>query len=57
VATVSADELKAEYEKRIKEFSAPEERRASHILLSVDKDEKGQPKAAAKTRYARKPRH
>lgn len=48
VATVSADELKAEYEKRIKEFSAPEERRASHILLSVDKDEKGQLKAAAK---------
>jgi len=45
---VAADELKAEYEKRIKEFSAPEERRASHILLSVDKDDKGQPKAASK---------
>ncbi len=47
-ATASADEIKAEYDKRLKEFSAPEERRASHILLSVEKDDKGQPKAASK---------
>jgi len=47
-AAVSADEVKTEYDKRVKEFSAPEERRASHILLSVDKDDKGQPKAASK---------
>jgi peptidyl-prolyl cis-trans isomerase D len=46
--TVSADEVKGDYDKRIKEFSAPEERRASHILLSFDKDDKGQPKAASK---------
>ncbi len=45
---VSPEEIKGEYDKRIKEFSAPEERRASHILLSVDKDDKGQPKAASK---------
>lgn len=47
-ANVTADEVKTEYDKRLKEFSAPEERRASHILLSVDKDEKGKPKAASK---------
>ena len=46
--TVTPDEVKAEYDKRLKEFSAPEERRASHVLLSVDKDEKGKPKAAAR---------
>lgn len=47
-ATVSPDDTKGEYAKRVKEFSAPEERRASHILLSVEKDDKGQPKAASK---------
>ena len=47
-AVVSVEEVKGEYDRRLKEFSAPEERRASHILLSVDKDEKGQPKAASK---------
>ena len=47
-AVVTPEEIKAEYDKRIKEFSAPEERRASHILLSVEKDEKGQPKTASK---------
>ena len=47
-ASSTPEEVKTEYEKRMKEFSAPEERRASHILLSVDKDEKGQPKAASK---------
>ncbi len=47
-AVVTPEELKAEYDKRLKEFSAPEERRASHILLSVEKDEKGQPKTASK---------
>ena len=47
-AVVTPDEVKGEYDKRLKEFSAPEERRASHILLSVEKDEKGQPKAASK---------
>ena len=46
--SVTGEEVKAEYEKRVKEFSAPEERRASHILLSVDKDDKGQLKAASK---------
>ena len=46
--TVSPDDTKGEYAKRVKEFSAPEERRASHILLSVEKDDKGQPKAASK---------
>lgn len=45
---VLPEEIKGEYDKRIKEFSAPEERRASHILLSVDKDDKGQLKAASK---------
>ena len=45
---VTADEIKGEYDKRVKEFSAPEERRASHILLSFDKDDKGQPKTASK---------
>lgn len=45
---IPPEELKGEYDRRIKEFSAPEERRASHILLSVDKDEKGVPKAASK---------
>jgi len=48
VATVSADEVKGEYDKRVKEFTAPEERRASHVLISIDKDDKGQPKAGAK---------
>lgn len=47
-ATVSADEVKGEYDKRVKEFTAPEERRASHVLISIDKDDKGQPKAGAK---------
>ena len=47
-AVVTPEEVKGEYDKRLKEFSAPEERRASHILLSVEKDEKGQPKAASK---------
>ena len=47
-AVVTPDEVKGEYDKRLKEFSAPEERRASHILLSVEKDEKGQPKVASK---------
>ena len=47
-AAVTPEEVKGEYDKRLKEFSAPEERRASHILLSVEKDEKGQPKAASK---------
>ncbi len=47
-ATITPEEVKGEYDKRLKEFSAPEERRASHILLSVDKDEKGQPKPASK---------
>ncbi len=46
--TVSAEEVKGEYDKRIKEFSAPEERRASHILLSFEKDAKGQPVTASK---------
>ena len=45
---VTPEEVKGEYDKRLKEFSAPEERRASHVLLSVDKDEKGQPKVASK---------
>ena len=47
-AVVTPEEVKGEYDKRLKEFSAPEERRASHILLSVEKDEKGQPKVASK---------
>ena len=47
-AAVTPEDVKSEYDKRLKEFSAPEERRASHILLSVEKDEKGQPKAASK---------
>ena len=47
-AAVTPEEVKGDYDKRLKEFSAPEERRASHILLSVEKDEKGQPKAASK---------
>ena len=47
---VTADEIKTEYDNRVKqkEFVAAEERRASHILLSFDKDDKGQPKAASK---------
>ncbi len=47
-AVVTPEEVKGEYDKRLKEFSAPEERRASHVLLSVEKDEKGQPKAASR---------
>jgi peptidyl-prolyl cis-trans isomerase D len=42
--SVTADETKAAYDTRAKEFSAPEERRASHFLLSVDKDDKGKVK-------------
>jgi peptidyl-prolyl cis-trans isomerase D len=33
--TVSADDVKAEYEKRIKQQQSTEERRASHILVAV----------------------
>lgn len=46
--SVAVDEIKGEYVARVKEFSAPEERRASHILLSFDKDDKGQSKVASK---------
>lgn len=47
--TVPPEEVKTQYEARKKEFSAPEERRASHILITWDKDEKGQPKADSKS--------
>ena len=46
--TVPAEEVRAQYEARRKEFSMPEERRASHILLTWEKDDKGQPKADGK---------
>ncbi|MFN3630131.1 MAG: SurA N-terminal domain-containing protein, partial [Casimicrobiaceae bacterium] len=46
--TVPAEEVKAQYEALKKEFSEPEERRASHILIPWDKDDKGQPKAESK---------
>jgi len=46
--TVSDDDIKSYYDQNIKNFSTDEQRRASHILIKVDKDASAAEKAAAK---------
>lgn len=48
--TVSDDDIKSYYDQNIKNFSTDEERRASHILIKVDKDASAANQAAAKAK-------
>ncbi|WP_022980823.1 SurA N-terminal domain-containing protein [Ideonella sp. B508-1] len=48
--TVSDDDLKKYYEQNISRYTVPEERRASHILIAVDKDAAADVRAKAKAK-------
>tara|TARA_R110001599_G_scaffold64023_2_gene178430 strand:- start:46081 stop:47997 length:1917 start_codon:yes stop_codon:yes gene_type:complete len=45
---VSDADIKSYYEQNLKQYGTPEQRRASHILIAVDKDASAADKAAAK---------
>jgi len=48
--TVSDDDIKSYYEQNIKNYSIDEQRRASHILIKVEKEASAAEKAAAKVK-------
>lgn len=48
--TLNDSDLQDYYKQNLARYSAPEERRASHILIAADKDAKAEDKAAAKAK-------
>lgn len=48
--TLNDSDLQDYYKQNVARYSAPEERRASHILIAADKDAKAEEKAAAKAK-------